>query len=62
MWVAGSASRLPALAERVPAHADCITIFADTDANGLRHARELEQRLRRRRVFVSIAQLPEVAL
>jgi hypothetical protein len=60
MWVAGSASRLPALAERIPGHADCITILADTDDDGMRHAHELERRLRARRLFVSIAKPPEV--
>ena len=59
MWVAGSASRLPALAERVPGHADCITVFADADTDGVTHAAELERRLRARRLFTTIAKLPE---
>jgi Toprim domain len=59
MWVAGSASRLPALAERVPTHVDCITIFADGDNAGMTNARELERRLRARGLFTTIAELPE---
>ena len=59
IWVAGSASRLPALAERVPTHVDCITIFADTDTDGMRHARELERLLRARRLFTTLATRPE---
>jgi len=59
LWVAGSASRLPALAERVPDHTDCITIFADTDTDGRRHARELERLLRARRLFTTLAKCPE---
>jgi hypothetical protein len=58
VWVAGSASRLPALAERT-AYATSITIFADDDTDGMRHAAELERRLRARRLFVSIAKPPE---
>jgi hypothetical protein len=59
VWVAGSASRLPALAECVPDYADCITVFAHTNTDGMTHARELARRLRARRLFVSIAKPPE---
>lgn len=59
IWAAGSASRLPALAARVPSYANCITIFADADSAGMRHARELERRLRARRLFAATAKLPE---
>jgi hypothetical protein len=59
VWVAGSASRLPALAERIPGYANSITIFADADSAGMRHARELERRLRARRLFAAAAKLPE---
>lgn len=34
VWVAGSASRLPALAPLIPAHIEFITIVADTDDAG----------------------------
>jgi hypothetical protein len=57
VWAAGSASRLPALAERIPGHADCITIFAHDDNDGMRHAAELARRLRARRLFVATAAL-----
>src|SRR5262249_20480528 len=59
IWVAGSASRLPALAERIPSYVNDITIFADTDDDGMRHACELERRLRARRLFAAIAKVPE---
>jgi hypothetical protein len=60
VWVAGCASRLPALAERVPDYA-CITIFADADSDGARHAAELRRRLRARQLFAATAKLPEAA-
>jgi hypothetical protein len=59
VWAAGSASRLPALAERVPNYVNCITIFADTDTDGMRHARELERRLRARRLFTTLVKRQE---
>ena len=59
VWAAGSASRLPDLAERVPDHADCITIFAYPDDIGMRHAAELQRLLRARGLFAAIANLPE---
>jgi hypothetical protein len=59
VWAAGSASRLPDLAERVPDYVNCITIFADTDDDGMRHARELERRLRALGLSVATAKLPE---
>ena len=57
VWVAGGASRLPALAERIPSYVNCITIFAHADNDGMRHAAELERRLRARRLFVATAAL-----
>jgi hypothetical protein len=47
-WAAGSASRLPALADAVPSHIDCVTIYAHTDDDGRRHAIELADALVRR--------------
>jgi Toprim domain-containing protein len=61
MWVAGSASRLPALAERVPRYVNDITIFADSDDDGMRYATELERRLRGRGLNAAIAKLLEEA-
>ena len=57
VWVAGGASRLPALAERIPSYVNCITIFAHADNDGMRHAAELARRLRARRLFVATAAL-----
>ncbi len=45
-WAAGAASRLPALAEAVPSHVDCVSVLADDDVDGKRHARALAERLR----------------
>jgi|SRR6516162_1183680 len=59
MWVAGSASRLPALAERVPDYTNDVTIFAHTDTDGMHHAAELERRLRARGLSAATAKLPE---
>jgi Toprim domain len=46
LWVAGAASRLPALAEIVPAYTDTVLVFAHDDRDGQRHAAELGRRLR----------------
>src|SRR5262249_44962190 len=54
IWVAGSASRLPALAERVPSYVNHITIFAHND-DGMTHARELKRPLHARGLAVAIA-------
>jgi hypothetical protein len=59
IWAAGSASRLPALAARVPSYVNDITIFAHTDDDGTRHATELKRRLRARGLSAAIAKLPE---
>lgn len=59
VWTAGGASRLPALAERIPDYANSITIFADADTDGLRHAAELARRLHARGLLAAIAKLPE---
>lgn len=57
IWVAGSASRLPVLAERVPSYVNDVTIFAHTDDDGLRHAAELERRLHARGLSAATATL-----
>jgi hypothetical protein len=44
-WAAGSAGRMPALAERIPSYIDCITVCADDDADGQRHAYTLADAL-----------------
>jgi hypothetical protein len=45
VWAAGAAGRLPALADVIPAYADCITIAVDDDDTGRSNARELARRL-----------------
>jgi Toprim domain len=44
-WAAGCASRLPALADRIPNFIECVTIVTDDDADGRRHAAELAERI-----------------
>jgi hypothetical protein len=45
-WAAGAAARLPALASAIPSYVECITILADSDPDGERHAAELTHRLK----------------
>jgi Toprim domain len=47
-WAAGSASRLPALAETVPQWIEAVTILAHDDRDGRRHAATLASNLRQR--------------
>jgi len=42
-WAAGSASRLPALAERIPSYVEIVSIAADDDDAGLKYADQLGQ-------------------
>jgi hypothetical protein len=44
-WAAGSAGRLPALADTVPSYIEAVTIAADVDETGQRGASELRVRL-----------------
>jgi hypothetical protein len=44
-WAAGSASRLPALADKVPNYIECVTIYAHADADGQAGARKLADAL-----------------
>jgi Toprim domain len=55
-WAAGSASRMPALAETIPAYVECVTIYAhDDDAGqGQRGALDLAQQLHGRGLEVFI--------
>jgi hypothetical protein len=48
VWAAGSASRMPALADKVPAYVDCITVAAEGDEAGRKGAFELARRLEAR--------------
>ena len=45
-WAAGSASRLPALADAIPSYVESVTIVADADKDGQRGAHGLAERLR----------------
>jgi hypothetical protein len=53
-WVAGSASRLPALAKRIPNYVNCCTIFAHDDEAGRDGARALAAKLRARGCEVAV--------
>jgi hypothetical protein len=44
-WAAGSASRMPALADAIPSFVNCVTIFADDDDTGRRGAHSLARRV-----------------
>lgn len=62
-WAAGSAPRMPALAETVPDYIDCIMIVGDNDDTGRKHASHLAERLTKRGFSVSLKFLraPRVA-
>ncbi|MCK1542202.1 toprim domain-containing protein [Bradyrhizobium sp. 160] len=44
-WAAGTAGRLPAMAEHVPAYVEAVTIFVDADPVGEKNSIELAARL-----------------
>jgi hypothetical protein len=54
VWVAGSASRLPALAESIPSFTDCVTIYAHGDDAGRDGARKLAAAIKQRNIEVTI--------
>lgn len=54
VWAAGSASRLPALADAVPHYIDCVTVVVDDDVDGHRHSASLAERLQARRIEARI--------
>ena len=62
-WAAGSASRMPALADAVPEFIECVTIIGDDDDAGRKFARQLAERLISRGITVSlkILRAPRVA-
>jgi hypothetical protein len=53
-WAAGAASRMPALAERVPSYIECVTVVMDPDPAGRRGALGLADALHRRGIEVLI--------
>jgi hypothetical protein len=48
VWASGSASRMPALAATVPGYIDCVTVLADDDRDGRRHATGLARQVQGR--------------
>jgi hypothetical protein len=48
VWAAGSASRLPSLAEHVPAYVECVTVLIDPDPAGARFGNRLVELLKQR--------------
>jgi hypothetical protein len=53
-WAAGCASRLPALADRIPDFIECVTIISDDDLDGRRHAADLADRITARGIEVRL--------
>lgn len=51
-WAAGSACRMPALADVIPSYIECVTVLTDDDADGRRFAGELVDRIRARGIEV----------
>jgi hypothetical protein len=56
-WVAGSASRMPALANTIPDYIECVTGIVDDDAAGRRHTAELAARVEHRGIEVRLVTL-----
>jgi hypothetical protein len=56
-WTAGSAPRLPALAEAVPAYTDLVTIVADADTTGTNYSAQLAELLDARNIAVEIVRV-----
>jgi hypothetical protein len=61
-WAAGSAGRMPTLAEAVPDWCDCVTIFEDANAAGERSSALLADALDARNIAVEILSLNQVTL
>jgi hypothetical protein len=58
-WAAGSASRMPALADKVPFYIDAVTIAAHSDPGGMKGATELAVRLNESGIFAEVVVPPE---
>jgi hypothetical protein len=61
VWVAGTAGRMPALADAIPDYADCVTVFGHDDPAGRKGAGDLTMRLRARGVEALLKFLSEAA-
>jgi hypothetical protein len=59
VWAAGTAGRMPALADAIPQCVKCVSIFGHDDPAGRRHAGELAVRLRGRGIEVLLKFLRE---
>jgi hypothetical protein len=59
-WAAGTAGRMPALAEAVPDYCDCVIIFEDADTAGIKHSMLLAEALNTRNIAVEIVSLAQV--
>jgi hypothetical protein len=53
-WVAGSAGRMPKLADVIPRYIECVTIYAHADKAGQHGAEQLAQALDQRSIEVLI--------
>jgi hypothetical protein len=53
-WAAGSASRLPALADAIPAYIECVSLIADDDDAGRHHAAVLGDLVEHRGIEVHL--------
>jgi hypothetical protein len=51
-WAAGSASRMPGLADVIPSYVGCVNVVVDDDPDGCRHAAALIGRIERRGIEV----------
>jgi Toprim domain len=60
-WAAGSASRLPMMAEHVPSYIECVSISVDADRAGQNNAKELAKQLRARGIEVRLLRAGESA-
>jgi putative DNA primase/helicase len=52
VWVAGSAGRMPTIADVVPNYIECVTVYQESDTAGQRGAEELAQRLAARGIEI----------
>jgi Toprim domain len=53
-WAAGSASRLPPLADAIPDYIECVTVVVDDDPDGHRHSAALAERIQARGIEVRL--------
>jgi hypothetical protein len=59
VWAAGSAGRMPALANEVPDYIECVTIHQENDHAGRRQAPKLAQLLFKRGIEIRIVEAPQ---